>query len=82
MGMGTWRKAPKLFLPSEMEVKFWFGFFPMPPIPIVLKHSFLFHLACTITLAEKSYKFGWYETFEGGIGRGRKEGQGAVGMGT
>ncbi|BAS89302.1 Os04g0435475 [Oryza sativa Japonica Group] len=59
-GNGNMEESLKTkFLPPAMEVEIWFGFFPMPPIPIVLKHFFLFLSARTITLMEKLEHIFW-----------------------
>ena len=77
VGMGTWRKAyPSCFLLQKWGVEALVWCFPVPPIPIVLKHSFLFLLARNTT-----WSIRWFE-LEGERGRGIKEGLRAVGMGT
>jgi hypothetical protein len=58
------------------QVEAWFGVFPMPPIPIVLRHSFLFLLSCgTVHLDDLNWKL------ESEYGRGRKEDPRTMGMG-
>ncbi|KAF2934083.1 hypothetical protein DAI22_04g135601 [Oryza sativa Japonica Group] len=59
VGMGTWRKPKPLVSISDNRGGNLAECFPMPPIPIILNHSFLFLLTCSIVSAEKTKGGHW-----------------------